>query len=74
MKQVLSLRAFFGGANTADEAERLTQLGWMAVLLVKGYCYMYQDSSGAWLIFYVIGLSWLFHRLLAAVFSRSYVI
>ena len=34
MKQVLSLRAFFGGANTADKAERLTQLGWMTVLLV----------------------------------------
>ena len=55
MKQVLSLQAFVGGANTADEAERLTQLGWMAVLLVKGCCYMCQDSSGAWLIFISLG-------------------
>ena len=55
MKQVLSLQALFGGANTADEAERLTQLGWMAVLLAKGCCYMYQDSSGSWLRFVSLG-------------------
>ena len=54
MKQVLALHAFMG-ASSADEAERRTQQCWMGVLLVKGCCYMYQDSTAKWHRFISLG-------------------
>ena len=55
MKQVLALHAMFGGASSADEAEQLTKQGWMSVLLFKGCCYMYQDSTEKWHRFVSLG-------------------